>query len=186
MSILTKSRKVTRSRSALTRLDVLIRYLVDVCLALSCCLALFLAIFGSADVLTTFLFNKPIPLARELSEVLLPVIIFAAMSAAMRENRHVNVDLFISNAGPFVRRLIQILTYSLGSIVFFILAWQSAILAADSFADKELAAAAIRFPVWPIKIAVTAAMTIIFLECIRKLAWSVFANQSSETLGVGE
>ena len=157
-------------------LDTVVKWSVDICLVASCCVVLFMALFGSLDVVSTFLFSQPIPLARELSEVLLAIVIFAAMATALREDRNVNVDLFVGRASPFARRLTRLLALFIGTIVFALLAWRSAGLATSSFVENELAAAAIRFPIWPVKIAVTVAMAVTFAEYARQLLWALFGK----------
>ena len=171
--------RVTRQspvKSVVMALDTVIKRSVDICLIASCCVVLFMALFGSLDVVSTFLFSRPVPLARELSEVLLAVVIFAAMATALREDRNVNVDLFVGRASPFVRRLTRLLALFIGTIVFALLAWRSADLARSSFVENELAAAAIRFPIWPVKIAVTIAMAVTFAEYARQLLWALFGK----------
>ena len=48
-----------------------ILYLVNGCLAVACATALFIALFGTIDTIVTYSLGRPLPLARELPEVLL-------------------------------------------------------------------------------------------------------------------
>ena len=154
-------------RSVALLLDAAIRRAVDFCLVLSCCVVLVMALYGSVDVLSTFLIGRPVPLARELSEVLLAVAIFAAMATALREDRNVTVDLVIGRAGPTVRRIARGGALVVGGVVFAILAWRAAIMAEDAYATHEVAAALVRFPIWPAKALVALAIAVTLAEYVR-------------------
>lgn len=154
-------------RAIAMALDAFVRRAVDLCLIVSCVTVLLMAVYGSTDVLSTFLLGRPVPLARELSEVLLAVAIFSAMATALREDRNVSVDLFISRAGPRVRKLARGMALIVGGVVFAILAWRGGIMAHDAYADNELATALIRFQIWPFKAAVAFAIAVTLAEYVR-------------------
>jgi len=158
-------------------LDAFVRRAVEICLGVSCCMVMVMTLYGSADVLATFLLGRPVPLARELSEVLLAVTIFAAMATALREDRNVSVDLVVGRAGPGLRRLSRGLALLVGGAVFALLAWRAYILAAESFVDHELAAAVIRFPIWPAKALVALAIAVTLAEYVRQLLWLLLSGR---------
>ena len=154
-------------RAVAMALDAFIRRAVDLCLIVSCVTVLTMAAFGSVDVLSTFLLGRPVPLARELSEVMLAVAIFSAMATALREDRNVTVDLFIGNAGLRVRKLARGMALIVGGVVFAILAWRSGILAHDAFTENELATALIRFQIWPFNAVVAFSIAVTLAEYVR-------------------
>ncbi len=158
--------------------DRAIKLLVDSCLILSCVILAFMTLLGSADVVATFLFDRPVPLVRELSEVLLAVVIFMSLALVAREERHVKVDLFLGYFGPAARRWLRVVALTLSAAVMALLAWQSAELALASFTEDERAMAAIRFPVWPAKIAVAFGLGITVLEYLRLLGRALFTETS--------
>ncbi|WP_417728514.1 TRAP transporter small permease [Roseovarius sp.] len=150
-------------------IDKAILLLGNACLVIACGTLAFMAVFGSADVISTFLFGRPVPLARELSEVLLAVVIFQSFAVAARDDRHVKVDLFLQFFGSRLLGWLRLAAMAGAGAVFLLLAVQSAELAQASFSENELAMASIRFPVWPAKIAVSLAMFITVAEYARQI-----------------
>lgn len=155
-------------RSAALLLDACIRRACDASLIVSCCVILVMALYGSVDVLSTFLLGRPVPLARELSEVLLAVAIFSAMATALREDRNVVVDLFIGRASLALRRLARGAALLVGGAVFALLAWRAIVMAGDSYVEHEVAMALIRFPIWPAKALVAATIVVTLAEYVRQ------------------
>lgn len=164
--------------------DRAIKVLVDVCLVLSCTVLAFMTLLGSADVISTFIFGWPVPLVRELSEVLLAVVIFMSLAVVAREERHVKVDLFLGYFGAQARRWLRVAALAISAVVVSLLAVQSSELALASYIEGERAMASIRFPVWPAKVAVAVGLVITVLEYIRLLSRAVFApTDTSDMLG---
>lgn len=156
--------------------DACVRRACDASLLLSCIAIFVMAMYGSVDVLSTFLIDRPVPLSRELSEVLLAVAIFSAMATALREERHVTVDIFVGNAPDRVRRLAKGLALLVGGGVFALLAWRSAVQAVASYVDGEVAMALYRFPIWPAKILIAVAILITLAEYIRLFVHLLFGE----------
>lgn len=156
-------------RRAALLLDACVRRACDASLIVSCFVVLAMALFGSVDVLSTFLLGRPVPLTRELSEVMLAVAIFSAMATALREDRNVVVDLFIGKAPEALRRLARGAALLIGAAVFVLLAWRSFVSASDSYVEHEVAMALIRFPIWPAKALVAAAILVTLAEYVRQL-----------------
>ncbi len=144
-----------------------------------------MTLMGSADVIATFIFGRPVPLVRELSEVLLAVVIFMSLAVAAREERHVKVDLFLQYFGPRFRRWLRVGALAISAVVVALLAFQSAELATASFIEDERAMASIRFPVWPAKIAVAVGLFVTVLEYLRLLCRAIFAPMDTSLLNEG-
>ena len=151
-------------------------YLVTFCLGCACAVALFIALFGTIDVLATYLFNLPLPLARELPEELLVLVIFMAMPKVMRDDRNVAVDLFMELASPTVQNVGRIFVLGLCMFLFGFLGWQSWFGAIDSFSVRETVPAAYRFPIYPIKFLMCLALFTTALESARLLLQALFAR----------
>lgn len=136
-----------------------------------CAALLSVAIFGGLDVIATFLLGKPLPLARELPEVVLPTIVFLGASCAIRDRAHVRIDLFdrvfVKSGAALTIGLAHI-----SLVIFFgAIAWFGWALALDAYSKSETANALIRFPVWPFKASMALAMSICVLEALR-LLWT--------------
>lgn len=154
----------------------------DVCLFLAVAIALFMAVYGAADVVTTFVLHSPLPITRELSSELLPVLIFAALPRATRDSRHIMVDILVGKAPVAIKRLSAFVALLVGCGTFILLASRATKLALESYAMGEFAAAIIRFPVWPIKGLVAIAMWATVAEIIRMLARREFHVEAANSV----
>lgn len=126
-----------------------------------------LALIGSADVVGGAILGRGLPSAREVSEVLLALLVFAGIGLAFRDDGHIRVDLFISSAGPRFTRASRSLSALLAALVFAVMAWGATHAAARSWEIGERAAALIRFPLWPVKWIIALLMWMIVIECLR-------------------
>ncbi len=162
--------------------DRAIKILVDICLILACVILVLMTFMGSADVISTFIFDRPVPLVRELSEVLLAVVIFMSLAVVGREERHVKVDLFLQHFGPGVRTWLRVAALAISAVVVALLATQAAELATASFTEDERAMASIRFPVWPAKVAVAIGLAVTVLEYLRLLCRALLAPMDASAL----
>ncbi|EPX82274.1 TRAP transporter small permease [Salipiger mucosus] len=145
----------------------------DICLAISAVVILFLAVVGSADVLGTYLFLKPVPVARELSAELLVLLIFGALPRVERMRRHIEVDLVMERMPGLLQRLSRVLALATGLAVFLVLAQGALAMATESYEYGEFAAAVIRFPVWPIKVVFAAMVVTSVAEYLRQIVVAI-------------
>ncbi|WP_299592678.1 TRAP transporter small permease subunit [uncultured Tateyamaria sp.] len=88
-------------------MHTILTYSTKFLLAVACGLALFVALFGTVDAVSTFAFNRPIPLARELPEELLPLIIFLALPQVVQDDRNISVDFLVEGAPIKVKKLLE-------------------------------------------------------------------------------
>lgn len=123
-----------------------------------------MAILGTADVLTLNLFGIPIPSATEMISAMMPIAIMMAMSYTQITRSHVKVDLFNKHFSPIALKTINALSLLAGLLVFGLMSWGAWQLAFNSYAVDERAVAALRFPIWPIKIIFSFGITICALQ----------------------
>lgn len=154
-------------------IETTIGALVHLCLAVACLVAMFIALFGTVDVVSTYLFGRPVPLARELPKELLVLVIFMAMPTAMRNDRNVAVDLFIEFTSSAVRTASRVFVLTLCGALFGFLTWQSWFAALDSWSVHETVPAAVRIPIYPIKTLMCVALAVTTIECMRLLVATV-------------
>lgn len=167
-------------------LDKAISRLSDAGLAISALIMLFIALFGATDVLSTFIANRPLPLARELSGELLTLLIFGGMARVTRDRRHIEVDLLVTHFGRGLRFISRCAGLATGALVFALFSYRAVMLAAHSYQTGEFAAAIIRFPIWPIKITFAAVLCIACLEFLRQLAWCLAEGPSRRVASLDE
>jgi TRAP-type C4-dicarboxylate transport system permease small subunit len=76
-----------------------------VLISLSALVILFVMAFVGAEVLMRYVFNSPIPGHLELSELMMPVIVFLALSYTQATHGHVGMELVLDALSPGARRL---------------------------------------------------------------------------------
>lgn len=103
----------------------LLRVVEQVLLFLSVIVILFVMCFVGAEVIMRYAFNSPIPGHLEGSELLVPVIVFFALSYTQATNGHVGMDLLIDNLSPEAQRYMNILTLLASIFVCAVVGWFS-------------------------------------------------------------
>lgn len=125
---------------------------------------LLLALIVFLDVFGRYLFNRPMPFAVELIELLVAVVVMGGLPLTTFLRGHVAVDLIESVCSPAISRLLSLfsLLVTLGFVV--LLGWQCA-LRAEDLAETGIVTAILGIPVsWVVYFATLAsAATILTL-----------------------
>lgn len=103
----------------------LIKRIEYVLLAGSVLIILFVMSFVGAEVVMRYVFNAPIPGHLEGSELLVPAIVFLALSYTQATHGHVGMDLVLDVLSPVARRNAMIGTLLLSIFVCAVLAYFS-------------------------------------------------------------
>jgi TRAP-type C4-dicarboxylate transport system permease small subunit len=98
-------------------------WLEQIMLAGSVLVVLFVMAFVCAEVFMRYVFNAPIPGHLEGSELLMPIIVFLAISYTQRVRGHVGMDLVVDALPAGVRRVVTIVTLLISVFVCAILCW---------------------------------------------------------------
>ena len=143
------------------------------------CLAV-MALLGTADVLALNVFDFPIPSATEIIASMMPIAIMMAMSYAQMSRAHVSVDLFKKHFSQRILNAIEILSLLVGLSVFLLMAYGAWQLAFNSYDVDERAVAAVRFPIWPIKIIFSFGITVCGLQMLFELLSKLVGGGKSD------
>ena len=168
-------------------LDRVIRMLTSAAIGVAAILIMLAAIVITADVLSVFFLDTPIPVVTEIASTTLAIIIFSALAFAQYRRQNVTIDIVLNFLPASLRRILLIFSSFVSFLLFTLLAWRAFTLAATSWASSETAMALIPFPVYPFKIGVAIAATIAAAELLRELVWAVLTGDvdgaSSPSLG---
>jgi tripartite ATP-independent transporter DctM subunit len=77
-----------------------------------------------ADVCMRYLLNHPIPGTVEITEFVLPLVVFFSVAYAAVEKRHVGIDLFYEHLGDKSRAIVDAFTAILSVYVVSIITWR--------------------------------------------------------------
>lgn len=107
---------------------------------------------GTADVVGTQVFGRPVPGALELTESTMVLIVFGALTYAQIRRSHIRVELFYTRMRPRVKAAMDILADVAALTFFGLLVWQGTNEALFSMQIGEATDGLIRFPLYPARI----------------------------------
>ncbi|MCB2225884.1 MAG: TRAP transporter large permease subunit [Desulfarculaceae bacterium] len=108
---------------------------------------LFVGIIAT-DVCMRYLLNYPIPGTVELTEFVLPLVVFLSVAYAAVEQRHVGIDLFYEHLGPRARAIVNVFTSTLSVYILSVITWRLFVYGMEQYASGE-AGDILGLPHWP-------------------------------------
>jgi TRAP-type transport system small permease protein len=132
-----------------------VRILEYVLLCASVVTILGVTFFVGAEVVMRYLFNAPIPGHLEGSELLLPMIVFLALSYTQATHGHIGMDLVLDALAPAARRHATMGTLLISVLLCSILAYFSFKHAYQLWVYDDVTMTPPYFPTWPSGAAIT-------------------------------
>lgn len=130
----------------------------------SALIALFVMAFVGAEVAMRYLFNAPIPGHLEGSELLMPMIVFLAISYTQATHGHVGMDLVLDALSPRIKRYATMGTLLLSLFICAVLAYFSGKNALQLWRFDDVTMSPPYFRTWPSAAAITIGYTLIALR----------------------
>lgn len=153
---------------------------------LYCSVAIILVVmaFVGAEVLMRYTFNSPIPGHLEGSELLMPIIVFLAISYAQRERAHVGMDFVLEAMPPSARRVATIGTLLISIIVCAIFSWFSGKAAYQLWLYDDVTMTPPYFKTWPAQASISLGYGLLFfrmfLQTLSEIAPERFPDEARE------
>lgn len=110
---------------ALRYIGPVLRVVEQILLYGSILIILFVMCYVCAEVFMRYVMNAPIQGHLEGSELLVPVIVFLALSYTQATHGHVGMDLLVDNVSPQVQRRMNMITLLASIFVCAVVAWFS-------------------------------------------------------------
>ena len=110
---------------------------------------LFVMLFVCVEVFMRYLFNSPIPGHLEGSELLMPVIVFFALSYTQSVHGHVGMSLVPDALNEHNRRRLEAVTTALSMFIFAVLTFYSGMQAYRAWIFDDVTMTPPYFRVWP-------------------------------------
>ncbi len=131
-------------------------------------------VFICAEVVMRYVFNSPIPGHLEGSELLVPVIVFFAISYTQSQNGHVGMTLLVDSLSPGVRRYVEITTLLLSVLTCAVLSYFSYKYAYNEWLIDDVTMTPPYWRVWPSAAAIPIGYMLIsmrlYLQALRLIA----------------
>jgi len=115
---------------------------------------LFVMGFVCAEVVMRYGFNSPIPGHLEGSELLMPIIVFCAISYTQATHGHVGMDLLVGALPTGPRKITNMITLIVSVFVCAVIAYFSFKNALQLYQYKDVTMSPPYFPTWPAAIAI--------------------------------
>jgi TRAP-type C4-dicarboxylate transport system permease small subunit len=119
---------------------------------------------GTADVVGTKLFDKPVPATYESTEALMVALVFGGLAFAQRQKRHVRVEFLIQRFSSKTRKVLDLLGLIAGLAFFCLFTWVAWKFFYRSWLDGETESSGIQFPIYPAKFIMFAGALLITLQ----------------------
>tara|TARA_B110000014_G_scaffold253310_1_gene232564 strand:+ start:70 stop:666 length:597 start_codon:yes stop_codon:yes gene_type:complete len=116
---------------------------------LSAVIILFLMVYVLLEVLMRYAFNSPLPGHLEGAELLLPMIVFFAISYTQARNGHVGMSLVVEVLPVRFQRFINIFTLGLSILTCAVLAYFGAKQAYFAYEINDVTMTPPYWPIWP-------------------------------------
>jgi len=113
---------------------------------------IFMILMIVVDVSGRYIFNSPLPASVEITEIIMPLVIYPALAYALAKRQHVSVSLVTDRLPPRARLAFEIFAYLMGlffAVLITYWGWQEFW---KSFVINEIKPAAILLPWWVAKL----------------------------------
>lgn len=119
-----------------------------------------------ANALSRKLFNAPFEGTLEITETMLPVVVFLSLAFTQLRRGHIRVVLLVRHLPRTVQRALFVLALLVGSLLFAWAAVGAWDFAAQSWRIGETEWGAIRFPLYPTKFVVFAGVLLLSIQLL--------------------
>ena len=135
---------------------------------------LLLMLITTADAMSRYFLNRPVPGAYETSELAMVVVVFLALAATQASKGHIRVELLLRHVPPRLAPAFDVLAYVAGAVLFGLVTWRAGGWAWSSWQIREYAAGPAGVPMYPAKFALVAGAALFSLryleDAIRRFA----------------
>ena len=125
-----------------------------------------MALIGTADIIGSQFFGRPVPGTLELSSSLMVAGIALGLPLAQRARRHVRVEIFIDRLPPRARAWLDLLAQLSLGVTLAGFAWLGWRMFLTSIASREFAEGLIELSLWPARLALAVGATLAVIQTI--------------------
>ncbi len=128
-----------------------------------------LMLYGTADVLSRWLFNRPMPSTYEYMELGMVAIVYLGVSQVQRLRGHIAVDLVNKFLPARLNESIEIVGCLFGLVLTGAIGWWGAAAAWSSYLTGEYVGSVARVHVLPARVALLLGVAVLFLRLCLEL-----------------
>ena len=140
---------------------------------------------GALDIMTTYIFLRPIPATFEFMETMLVVVAFFAIPLAQSQRAHIRVDLIYNHMPKFLLFSSDLLGYILNIIFYALIAfygWRAGVI---SFQQAEIVPGIINWPLWPARFFLFLGALMMTIQCMADAIALLLGRSDLSSKGAG-
>jgi TRAP-type C4-dicarboxylate transport system permease small subunit len=155
----------------LSKIDSVFQKIEEGLMIFSWVATLFITFLIVIDIFLRFVLNKPLPATWEMSEVVMPYIVFFALAYTLEKDVHIRMNLVITRLPSKFRFACEIFSNIVSISICVMMTYWSWLLFRDSFLAGEDMLAAIKIPWWFGKLSMPVGMAAFSFRLIIKLIY---------------
>jgi TRAP-type C4-dicarboxylate transport system permease small subunit len=136
-------------------------------------LVLFLMLYGTADVLSRWLLNRPLPSTYEYMELGMVAVVYLGVSQVQRFRGHIAVDFVNKFLSAGVNKAIEVISCVFGLVLMVAIGWWAAEAAWSSYLTGEYVGSVARVHVLPARVALLIGVIVLFLRLAFQLVQDI-------------
>lgn len=125
-----------------------------------------LALIGTADVIGSQFFGRPVPGTVEIGASLMVAGIALGLPMAQYARRHIRVEILVDRAPPRLRAALDIVAQLSLALMLGGIAWMAWRMFFTSIATKEFSQGLIEIAMWPARLALAVGATLAVVQTI--------------------
>jgi tripartite ATP-independent transporter DctM subunit len=129
---------------------------------------LFMMLISFADVLMRYFFNNPISGSTEITEILMVLMVFLAISYTQMKKGHVGIDLFPKKLPPSWQIVLSIVVNSCSLSIFALIAWRN-FETALLFLERKQVTMELGIPIFPFFLVISLGCIMLCVVLLRDL-----------------
>lgn len=137
---------------------------------LACALLIFIMLAVCAEIVMRYFLNAPILWVVEISEVILLYITFLGAAWLLRREGHVRIDMLLTRLPPKAQVLLNIITSTIGILMWLALTWYSIVVTLDLFQRGVLTPTVLHLPKFAIIVIIPVGSLLLAIQFLRR-AW---------------
>ena len=153
-------------KSLFTLLDRWLKRIVNLSAGISAGIVFIMMFPISVDVILRYAFNKPLHGTYQLAEFMMVGAVYLSIAYVQLHREHIRLELATSWMHPKYQLMLDIFGQLIGMAIFSIIAWQSGIIAWQSWITDDYTMGIVEWPLWPAKVAVSYGSGLLVLQIL--------------------
>ena len=151
-----------------TKITAIFDHTIDYLVILSCGAVAFIMLSISTDVVTRRFLGLPIGWVVEISEILLPALVFLSAAWILKREGHTTMDVVVNMLSPRGQALLNTVTSIIGVIICLVLVWYGAKVTWNHFQRGVYSLMILELPTFPRYAVISTGCFLLSIQFLRR------------------